>query len=121
MNSHSNMESNNGAKSLFDSFENETKAKILTISSKEILRKFEKDILSKQRTEKDKSKFIGIYRVMDSINIDIKKIVEGNNRPMCSYSKTIINKEMERFSNCHSVSQYLISLNERETLLCKYD
>jgi hypothetical protein len=115
------MESNNDAKTLFDSFENETKAKILTISSKEILKKFEKDILSKQRTEKDRANFMGIYKVMHAINVDISKFLEGNNTPMCSYSKTIVNKEMERFTNCHSVSQYLILLNERESLLGKYD
>jgi len=98
---------------VFESLETEMKAKILTVSAKEMLIKFEKDILS-NTCQINKHKFVGIVGLINTIIMDSKKILEeGSENNTSSYSKHFILKELRKMEKYENILQYLDVLNER--------
>jgi len=99
----------------FHALDSAIQAKILTVNGREMLAKFDKEVLSQVKQEKDRAKLLGIFKMIAAIKEDADNILEGNSEsPLSPYSRYIMKREMEKFEKFDTLESYIESLNMRE-------
>jgi hypothetical protein len=99
----------------FDSLDAAIRAKILTVNCREMLSKFDHDVISQAKTEKEREKFMSIFKMIAAIKQDTDNILDGKTDvPFSPYSRYIIKREIEQFSSYHTLESYIEFLNNRE-------
>jgi hypothetical protein len=100
-----------------DSMETALQSKILVVSSKEMLKKLDEET-SQMSLEKGKDKVVGMLKIIYTIQKDAEHILSGktDEYPLSVYSHHILQQELINIAKYTSMSEYILSLYERENL-----
>jgi hypothetical protein len=98
-----------------DSMEIAIQSKILAVSSKEMLKKLDQES-SNLSLEKGKDKMVGMLKIIYTIQKDAEHILSGKTAeyPLSEYSHHILQQELINIAKYNSMSEYILSLYERE-------
>ena len=98
-----------------DSMEIAIQSKILAVSSKEMLKKLDQES-SNLSLEKGKDKMVGMLKIIYTIQKDAEHILSGktDEYPLSEYSHHILQQELINIAKYNSMSEYILSLYERE-------